>query len=117
MVSRLYDEGLREYGVTAPQFTLLAAIASMGPVRPNELGRRLNLEKSTVSRNVKLMESKGWVSVSTGAPGRALELTLTAAGRRVVERAFPAWERTQERVESVLGRGLVRALSGLRIGR
>ncbi len=110
-VTRLYDEALREHGITVAQYGLLAAIALVGPVRPAELGRRLNLEKSTLSRNVHLMGEQGWVKVVTGAPARAQQLTLTKAGRGIVEIAFPAWERAQEEVRSILGEDLVRALS------
>jgi DNA-binding MarR family transcriptional regulator len=54
-----------------------------GPMAQHELGARLRLEKSTVSRLVGQLESRGWVARSRGArDGRVTMLELTDAGRQ-----------------------------------
>ncbi len=51
-----------------------------------ELASRLRLQKSTVSRLVGMLESRGWVERSRSPQdGRAVELRLTEAGRRMAE--------------------------------
>jgi DNA-binding MarR family transcriptional regulator len=110
-VTRVYDEALRAHGITVAQYGVLAAIAVAGPLRPAELGRKLNLEKSTLSRNVRLMVEQRWVEVVTDATGRLQQLTLTKEGRERLEKAFPAWERAQGEVRSLLGDELAQALS------
>lgn len=113
-VSRLYHEGLRPHGVTVAQFILLAAITRRAPVMPAELSKRLNLEKSTLSRNIKLMEAGGWVSVGQGRSARAQQLSITTKGRNALERAFPAWKRAQETARELLGDDIIAALKRVR---
>ena len=49
-----------------------------------ELGARLRLEKSTVSRLVRLLEQRGWVARQRSAVnGRVDELSLTKEGSKV----------------------------------
>ena len=60
-ITGLYDEALREAGVTAAQLTTLSFIHERGPIAPGEIARQLVVEKSTLSRNLARMERKGWV--------------------------------------------------------
>lgn len=109
-VTRIFDDALREHGLTIAQYGLLAAIGVLEPVQPAELGGRLNLEKSTLTRNIQLMGERGWVAVTPGSTGRSVHLALTAKGKQALEKAFPAWERAQGTVREILGERLVRAL-------
>ena len=56
-------------GVTVGQLNILVVVARMGPVAPRDVARRLNMEKSTVSRNVMRMRDNGWLSVAPPASG------------------------------------------------
>ncbi len=54
-----------------------------GPLVQKELAARLRLEKSTVSRLVGMLEERGWVGrCRSPKDGRALEVSLTEAGRK-----------------------------------
>ncbi|MDQ2998725.1 MAG: MarR family winged helix-turn-helix transcriptional regulator [Chloroflexota bacterium] len=54
------------------------------PLSQNDLAARLHLEKSTVSRLVGIMESRGWIARARSAQdGRARELFLTDIGRQM----------------------------------
>jgi len=61
---------------------------SDSPLTQNDLGDRLGLEKSTISRLVSGMESKGWVSRSRHLHNRRFsQVTLTPAGRSAANHA------------------------------
>jgi DNA-binding MarR family transcriptional regulator len=62
----------------------LMELAQVAPLSQNDLAARLQLEKSTVSRLVGILESRGWVVRARSAQdGRARELRLTAAGQQI----------------------------------
>ena len=92
-------------GLTTAQLTLLVIVAKRGPVSPGEVAKRLNMDKSTLSRNVRLMEDHGWLSVSPdqGQSGRSQSLTIESKGRKLIEKALPLWQGAQERARELLG--------------
>ena len=60
-ITRLYDEALREVGLTANQLTTLVVIQRSGEVSSTELAQLLGAEKSTVSRTLSRMARNGWL--------------------------------------------------------
>ena len=101
-ISRIYDEAIREHGLKFSQMNILTMVTLHGPIAPIDVGRMLSLEKSSLSRNVALMEEKGWLLSEAGERGGRV-LTTTAAGRQLLERAMPGWRDAQRRVVSMLG--------------
>jgi DNA-binding MarR family transcriptional regulator len=61
------------------------------------------LDPSTLSRNVERMRAKGWLEVVPGEDARTQPFRLTAQGRRLLERAVPAWEQAQRQAGELLG--------------
>jgi MarR family 2-MHQ and catechol resistance regulon transcriptional repressor len=75
------------FDVSVPQCYGLEALVREGPLTLGELADRLYLEKSTASRVVDALERKGYVTRAPHpADRRALNLTATPAGRRLVGR-------------------------------
>ena len=101
-ISRVYDEAVRPFGIKFSQMNILTLVALGEPLAPSELVRMLELEKSTVSRNVALMQANGWIEI-TPHVGKGQLLRTTGAGRRLLKKAAPAWRQAQDRVESMLG--------------
>ena len=110
VITALYDEALRPFGVRVSQGNILTAMAVMGEARPSELCRMLRIEKSTLSRDVELMKQQGWVESDPPEGGRNQTLRLTPAGRKLMDQALPAWEQAQAEAEQVLGAEGVTAL-------
>ncbi len=102
-VTALYDEALRPHGLRVGQLNLLVAIAKMGTARPGDLCRILQMDKSTLSRDVEVMRRNGWLEVDDSADARARPLRLTAAGDALLEAVVPAWRQAQEKAEALLG--------------
>ena len=107
VVARRYEQALQTAGLTQPQMEVLASlISAAGPVRPAALAARLMLERSTVSRNLALMQERGWVAVTeTSATGRAMSVTVTDAGGAAFTSAGTAWRRAQADAARMLGPG------------
>ncbi len=103
-ITAIYDDALRPLGLTAGQLNVLVVIAKRGPISPGEVARRLNMEKSTVSRNIERMRKNGWLTVTAAASSRKQHLTLTRQGKTLLEKSVPAWDEAQTRARAVLGR-------------
>jgi DNA-binding MarR family transcriptional regulator len=103
-ITAIYDDALRPLGLTAGQLNILVVIGKRGPISPGEVARRLNMEKSTVSRNIERMRKNGWLTVTAAESGRKQQLTLTRQGKTLLQKSVPAWEEAQTRTRAVLGR-------------
>lgn len=100
VLTQLYDGRLRATGMEAPQFALLMTLDKQGPCTQAALGRRYALDKTTVSRNLKWLERKGWVGSASSDDRRERRFTLTAAGRRQLAAAVPSWKGAQTALRS-----------------
>ena len=107
VVTNIYDEALRPLGLKVSQMNILVAAGKMGLARPAEICDRLHLDVSTLSRNVERMKARGWLEVVPDEDGRAQPFRLTAQGRRLLEKAVPAWKQAQQQAKALLGDGIV----------
>ena len=94
-ITRLFEKKLRPHGLKATQFSVLAALAQMGPTPVRELADLLGLERTTLTRIGALLERDGWVRTVASDDARVRPFRLTPAGRRKVEGAYPAWLEAQ----------------------
>lgn len=101
-VTRLYNDRLRPLGLNIAEMNLMAAIAGQGPIQPARLGRAMELEKSTLSRNSARLVDRGWVEMRDDPDGRGVLLALTAEGSEMLLRALPAWKEAQARAHSLV---------------
>jgi DNA-binding MarR family transcriptional regulator len=111
IITRVYDAALAPYGITIAQLNLLTAIVAAEGARLTDLGRILDVEKSTLSRDLQRMEVLGWIRFDLRQSGRGRSISLTSAGTRLLLQVRPAWEKAQETARTQLGRG---AFAGLR---
>ncbi|NOT84593.1 MAG: winged helix-turn-helix transcriptional regulator [Methylococcaceae bacterium] len=103
VVTNIYDNALRSLDLKVSQMNILVATAKMGIVRPADMCDILNLDVSTLSRNVERMKQRGWLQVVPESDGRAQPFQLTFEGRKLLEDAIPAWQGAQEQVMQLLG--------------
>ena len=115
-VTNIYDNALRPLGVRISQMNILVAAGRMDIARPAEIAEQLHLDVSTLSRNIERMKGRGWLEVIPVEDGRAQPFRLTAQGRRLLEKAAPAWKEAQKQAKDILGDGVVDQL-GEAIGR
>jgi DNA-binding MarR family transcriptional regulator len=80
------------------QFTLLAALALGGSATTNELSRTLVVDRTTLTRNLRLLRKAGWIATQAGGSGRERRFVLTPDGTAALSRAFPLWLAAQTSV-------------------
>jgi DNA-binding MarR family transcriptional regulator len=103
VVTNFYDDALRPLGLKVSQLNILIVTARLGLARPAQVCDILQLDSSTLSRNVKPLQAHGWLEVVPDEDARAQPFRLTAQGKRLIEKAVPAWEEAQRRATELLG--------------
>src|SRR5262252_7779565 len=88
-VTQLYDTWLRDHGIEGPQFALLAMLERLGECNQTTMGQRFDLDKTTLSRSLKLLKQRGWIDVTRGTDARERLVALTPEGRRRLAAAKP----------------------------
>ena len=100
----IYEAEMRDWGLKSSQLNLLVAVARAGPVRRIDLGKRLHLDPSTLTRNLQVMLKQGWIEERPDeADQRSTRLKTTPKGRKLLESIAPAWKRAQARARQMLG--------------
>ena len=103
VVTNFYDDALRPLGLKVSQLNILIVTAKLGFARPTQVCEILQLDTSTLSRNVERMKAHGWVEVVPDEDARTQPFRLTPQGRRLIEKAVPAWEEAQRQATELLG--------------
>jgi DNA-binding MarR family transcriptional regulator len=116
-VTGIYEDELRTLGLRGSQLNLLAAIAYAGPVRRSDLARAMHIDISTLTRNLRVMETNAWIApVADRSDGRGTPIRITKAGKDLLARAIPLWRTAQLRTSEILGSEGRKALLSLSDG-
>src|SRR5579863_8763786 len=114
MITRAFERRLRPLGIRAPQFSILTVLMLAGPATIGQFAEWLGVERTTLSRNLDLVEAKGWIKIEAGAEdARSRLVSITQEGRAAAQRALPAWREAQEAAKSALGEAGVQSLHKL----
>jgi DNA-binding MarR family transcriptional regulator len=102
-LSRIIDNHfrvhLKEIGITENQMTILFALKKMGLIDQGSIGIQLSLERSTISRSIKLLENKGYVKRTDAYRP---EIELTVEGLELVAKLTPIWESIMDELREKL---------------
>ena len=102
-VTEFYDSNLASSGVRATQFTMLGAVALMGPASVTRLAERLALDRTTLTRNLKVLADQRMVSISAGDDRRERVVEVTAEGQAAIDRATSGWQKAQAAIVEKFG--------------
>ena len=112
-VARHYDAEMALAGLKGTQYSLLSHVASFEPVQPAKLARRMGLDASTLTRNLKVLAVQGWVRQGAGEDARSRLVRATPAGRAKLVEARSHWKKAQLALNERLGIGKVAELHTL----
>ena len=102
-ITRLYDFHMQGSGIRATQFTILSQLMLRGEMPIGKLAGILGMERTTLTRNLTLLEQQKWISIKAGDDPRSRMIGITAQGRGLVRRGFPYWSKAQAQVGKMLG--------------
>jgi len=109
-VTSQYRQALAAVGVRPAQVPVLVAVRLHGRVPVTALAERLGLDRTTLTRNLAVLEAAGLVTIEDDGDRRVRLVVLTDAGREVLEPTYEAWRRAQDRVVDAFGAARLEAL-------
>ena len=113
-LSAIYDTALEPFGINIAQYFLLRTIRNKQPVSLTEVGLHAELDRSTVGRNVRVLERMGLVQTRRSETDqREAQVSLSSDGSALMRDAEPIWESCQHRFVRRLGRDKADVLSAL----
>ncbi|MCP8464262.1 MarR family winged helix-turn-helix transcriptional regulator [Pseudomonas sp. ZM23] len=112
-VTRVYDDALKGVGLTTAQFSLLRHLSRLEQPSISDLADAMGLDRSTLGRNLRPLESEGLVRLDEGADLRNRIVVLTPAGLERIMRGREAWDAAQQDVAAHLGDDKRRQLEAL----
>jgi len=112
-MTRSFDRQLRPHGIRVTQFSILVVLILRGPSKIGELAEFLGLERTTLTRNLAVIEDKGWVVIRPGDDARSRVVAATKKGHAAVVAARGAWRKAQQAAAAAIGNAGVGALRAL----
>jgi DNA-binding MarR family transcriptional regulator len=104
LVTQLYSEEMSQK-LEPTQYSLLSALSQEPGANQARLGRALGLDKTTMSRSLRLMETNGWIEQGPSDDQRERGFQLTPLGKKLFREAKPRWVQAQARLADGLKSG------------
>lgn len=111
-VTHHFDHVLAPVSLRTTQFTLLCVLAAAGSVTMNRLARIMVIDRTTLTRNLRVLREAGLVTSRSDRASRERQFQLTADGRAALARAIPLWQSGQARIDEAFGAERWRLLVG-----
>lgn len=113
-ISTFYDAELERFGINIAQYSLLRAIKAHQPISYTQLGQQSALERSTIGRNVGILEKKTLVSTRRGFEDqREILVSLTENGEKILHDIFPVWRKCQNDLMDRMGKDKMNVLNDI----
>jgi DNA-binding MarR family transcriptional regulator len=112
-ITRMYDDALAPLALTITGYSLLGKIDRLRTPSMNELAEAAQMDRSTLSRNLKPLLEAELIAMNPGSDRRRKEFGLTPAGRKRLKRAYPRWHEVQLRFKRTYGAAEAQALTEL----
>ncbi|MEY2443246.1 MAG: hypothetical protein QOJ46_2672 [bacterium] len=110
-LTQVYEGAVGPSGLKATQMPILVALGSAGDLPLTTLADALSLDRTTLTRNLKVLEGRGLVSTAPHEDdARVRMVSITEDGARVLGAALERWEGVQRSVEERFGEARLRAL-------
>ena len=103
-LTQFYDQMLLPSGVRITQLTLLIMLMQKGPMSINALAQSLEMDRTTLGRNLQLLERDGLLEMMRSEQDRRRkDIQLTEQGLKQLEQALALWRDAQARFEERFG--------------
>jgi len=110
-ITQFYENSLREAGIKPTQFAILATLANTGPIQLTQLADRLALERTSLTRNLNILERNTWIDIQPGEEdSRQRVVSLTRNGYKQLDHAIPYWQKAQKSIAKDMGQDTITEL-------
>lgn len=113
-ITQIYDRHMRGTGLRASQFTVLVILELVGePMPMSRLAARLGVERTTLTRNLRPLEAKRYITIRSSDDQRVRSVAITERGRTAAAAAMPSWRKAQALVGKHVDNASLHALAAL----
>jgi DNA-binding MarR family transcriptional regulator len=105
-VTLLYDNAFRSSGLLSTQLGALHVIYKSDSIRISHLAKELGMDRTTLTRNLSVLQRQGFIKISSGKDNRTRIVTITNKGRTTIAKAIPLWNDVQNKVKEQMGETL-----------
>ena len=102
-ITLLYDNAFKSTGLLSTQFGVLQIICDIDSIRISDLAGKLGMDRTTLTRNLSVLERQGFIQISQGKDHRTRIVTATQKGRGAVAKAILLWNEVQHKVKQEMG--------------
>ncbi len=102
-LTQIYDEAMAPSGISVTQFSQLHLIKTLNGPSLKALSEASQQDRSTLGRNVRVLEKMGLVKMKVGTDARVRTIHLTRKGNNAFIKAAPLWRRVQSELVSKVG--------------
>lgn len=102
-ITLLYDNAFKSSGLLSTQFNVLDVICNSNSIRISDLAEKQGMDRTTLTRNLSVLERQGFIKISSGKDHRTRIVTATQKGRNAVAKAIPLWIEVQRKVKQQMG--------------
>lgn len=103
VVTRHYDQYVARAGLKNTQYALLSHVIRLGPIRPGDLARHMQMDASTLTRNLQPLAAQGFLTIGAGSDARSRLVQVTEAGIAKRAEGQRAWRQAQTALNERLG--------------
>lgn len=112
-LTRAFERIMRDSELRVTQFSLLVQLMRRGPLPIGRLAEVLGVERTTLTRNLALIEAQRLVRIRPGEDPRSRIVAITPQGEAAVAKALPLWRKAQAQAAAVIGQSGISALQAL----
>ena len=104
LITQFFDAEAGRHSLRPTQTPILRALQAKTEWSMADLSEWLGLERTTLLRNLRLLQRDGLVRLKGGGRGSHVTLEITDKGRKVVAKMHPGWRSAQDKVVATLGK-------------
>ena len=109
----LYDRALAPVGIRVTMYRLLRHVQAAQPISITALAVRMGLDRSTLGRNLRVLERQGLIVVDGAEDARSRHVVLSPRGDTALAQARPLWKAAQADMARRIGPQGMAALDAL----
>ena len=108
-----YDAVLAPSGLRVTMFRLLRKIDAAKTISITELAELVGLDRSTLGRNLRVLEKQSLVKFMTGDDERSRLVALTHIGKTQLQIAIPFWQEAQDTFAQIIAPDVMAVLDSV----
>jgi len=101
-ITAIYDEFLKSCEINVTQYSFLANLKRVQPIKMNDFAQIVNLDRTTLVRNIRPLINQDLVEIQSIEKSKAQLLTLTQKGLELQTKAQNYWQKAQSYIEKTI---------------